>query len=280
MGWLPRHAQARTAEGARRVALSLGFVSLLAACGSQSAAYSGHLYSVTQVRSAFASLGFRLIPNRRDGQVVLRNDPRPNPTNSNQNRDPLTVVVITRRHAAESPVSLESGRLRRVMRYANVTVFAERGWPLGDEVKGAVSALRWGTASPEKSGKRLIVPGASIGGIRLGESRGEVVKVLGRGEPARLGAVKYFGGRLLVGYEFHDRIYGSVTYVEARSGRYRLAGSGVHVGSSRADLRRLYVTCYRRTVCNVLAGPWPDPLGTWFTVRHGKVAEIGVGRLA
>ncbi len=167
----------------------------------------------------------------------------------------------------------------RVMRYANVTAFIKPGWPVLDEVRGAVSALRWGTDSPEKPGKRLIVLADSIGGIRLDESREEVEKRFGPGELTNRGLVHYFGGHLLVDYRFHDGLYNRVMYVETRWPGYHTR-FGVHVGSTRQELRRLYASCYHKVDCILEAGPWPDPLGTRFAVRRGKVVEIDIGRLA
>jgi hypothetical protein len=262
------------------LAAAVVVITALAACGSSHHAqtYSGHLYSVARVRKAFASLGIELNrgPGQVSGQAILYNDPhhgRPAPMPSGA----LTVAVITRRRGLVSPPSSHEG-LHRVMQYANVAVYSKS---ISDEIKGAVSALRWGTDEPEKPGKRRIVLGDSIGGIRLNESRKEVQRALGPGKPGPLGSTRYFGGRLVVGYEFHDGIYNFVTYLEARGPGYRVSGSGIHVGSPRQDLRRLYVSCYSKgKACILEAGPWPDPAGTDFSVRHGKVVSITVGPLA
>ena len=265
-----------------RVAVPLAALSALAtlaACGSSHAPlYAGRLYSVAQVQKAFASLGLELhrVPGTDAGSVELVNDRRLGPEHIPSPPQMVTVVLLTRRDAATSTRSV-SGHIR-VMRYANVTVYEKAG--VSDEVKGAISALRWGTLKPEEPGKRLIVLGDSIGGIRLGESRRSVEKLLGPGRPGLLGSAQYFGGRLVVGYEFHDGIYNFVTYVQTRWDRYRVAGSGIHVGSTRQDLRRLFVSCYQKVKCILQAGPWPDPVGSEFTVRHGKVTEIYVGNLA
>lgn len=145
------------------------------------------------------------------------------------------------------------------------------------EARGAVSALRWGTASsPGKPGRGLIVLGSSIDGIRLDESRANVEKAFGVGRSSRRGLVSYFGGHLIVNYWFHDGLYKWVEYLQTRWSGYRTR-SGVHVGSSRRELRALYVTCTKGN-CVLLAGPWPDPVGTVFTMRHGKVVDITIGR--
>jgi hypothetical protein len=110
--------------------------------------------------------------------------------------------------------------------------------------------------------------------IRLGESRTNVEKAFGVGRSIRRGLVSYFGGHL-VNYWFHDGLYKQVEYLETRWSGYRTR-SGVHFGSSRRELRPLYVTCAKGN-CGLLAGPWPDPVGTGFTMRHGKVVDIIIG---
>lgn len=144
----------------------------------------------------------------------------------------------------------------------------------GGEARAALSALRWGVAT--KPGKRRIVLARSIGDIRLGESRANVVRRFGPGSKAGRGVVRYFGGHLLVSYEFHDGIYKFVTSLETRWPGYHTR-FGIHVGSSRRDLRQLYVSCPRNTECWLQAGPWPDALGTFFTLRHGRVVAISMG---
>jgi len=183
------------------------------------------------------------------------------------------VFVVTRRQAAES-TQFERGRNTQVTRYANVTVVSKPGFL--DQVRSAVSALRWGTASSlGKPGRGLIVLGSSIDGIRLGESRTNVEKAFGVGRSIRRGLVSYFGGHLIVNYWFHDGLYKQVEYLETRWSGYRTR-SGVHVGSSRRELRPLYVTCAKGS-CGLQAGPGPDPVGTGFTMRHGKVVDIIIG---
>jgi hypothetical protein len=182
------------------------------------------------------------------------------------------VEVATRRLAGDSTLVQPHGT--RVTRYANVTAFS-KPYVL-DEVRAAVSALRWGTAPTlTKPGRKLIVLGGSIGGIWLGESRRNVEKKFGRGHSTQRGLVSYFGGHLVVNYWFHDGLYKYVEYLQTRWPGYRTR-SGVHVGSSRRELRPLYVTCTKRD-CFLQAGPMPDAVGTSFTIRHGKVAEIEVG---
>ena len=86
------------------------------------------------------------------------------------------------------------------------------------------------------------MPGRSMGAIWLGEPRATVERKFGRGHSRQQGLVSYFGGHLLVNYWFHDGLYKQVEYLETRWSGYR-ARSGVHVGSSRRELRPLYVTC-------------------------------------
>ena len=186
----------------------------------------------------------------------------------------MTVFVVTRRQVAEG-TQLQRGRNTQVTRYANITVVSKPD--VLDQVRGAVSALRWGTAaSLGQPGRGLIVLGNSIDGIRLDESRANVEKAFGAGRSSRRGLVSYFGGHLIVNYWFHDGLYKRVEYLETRWSGYRTR-SGVHVGSSRRELRALYVTCAKGN-CVLLAGPWPDPVGTGFTIQHGKVVDITIGR--
>jgi hypothetical protein len=179
------------------------------------------------------------------------------------------VAVATWRATAGAPLSLPG----RVTRYANVTAFSK--FRVLDEVRGALSALRWGTLSREKAGRDLIVLGESIGSIRLGESRKRVERMFGPGRSGGRGLVRYFAGHLLVDYDFHDGLYNRVMYLATRWSGFRTR-SGVHVGSGRQALRSLYVTCQNRE-CHLLSGPWPDALATGFTLKDGKVTEIGMG---
>ena len=121
---------------------------------------------------------------------------------------------------------------------------------------------------------RLIVLDHSIGGIRLDEPRRSVEKAFGRGRSRRRGLVSYFGGRLLVNYWFHDQLTTRVEGLETRWGGFHTR-SGVHVGSTRHELRALQVAC-RDVRCSRAAGRMPDAPGTGFTMRHGKVAQIDV----
>ncbi|MFL5960098.1 MAG: hypothetical protein ACJ75G_07545 [Gaiellaceae bacterium] len=256
---------------------ALGVLATLAACGASHHArpYTGRLYSVEQVKEAFASLGLEL--HRADtpapGVALLVNNRRLGPQHIPSPPRVVTVVVIRQPLKAKSTPS--PPRHARVTKYANVTAFSARSSFLINEVRGAVSALRWGT-TPPKPRRRLIGLADSIGGIRLGESRQSVEMAFGPGRSEHRGLVRYFGGHLLVNYWFHDGLYKYVEYLQTRWGGYHTR-SGVHVGSSRKDLRPLFVSCERKPECWLQAGPTPDPVGTVFTVRHGKVVEIEVG---
>lgn len=120
----------------------------------------------------------------------------------------------------------------------------------------------------------LIVLGDSIAGVSLGEPRRSVEKALGPGRSTRRGLVWYVGGRLLVDYWFHDGLTTRVEALETRWGGFHTR-SGVHVGSSRQELRALHVACARGE-CSRAAGQMPDAPGTVFTMRRGKVAQIDV----
>jgi hypothetical protein len=297
-GWIAEHWPKQRPEptiltAVKRLAgllAAAGVVATASACGSshrahlssndlrvRSAAYSGHLYSVREVRRAFAALGLEVHrgPRSAPGLVSLVNDARLGPQHIPSPPRVVTVFVVTRRQAAEN-TRIERGRNTEVTRYANITVVSKPD--VRYQVRAAVSALRWGTASSLGKPRRgLIVLGSSIDGIRLDESRTNVEKAFGVGRSSRRGVVSYFGGHLIVNYWFHDGLYNRVEYLETRWSGYRTR-SGFHVGSSRRELRALYVTCAKEN-CVLLAGPWPDPVGTTFTIRHGKIADIIIGRL-
>jgi hypothetical protein len=249
---------------------------MLAACGSSRRAqpYSGCVYSVGQVQSAFAALGVWLhTDSRHPGLTVLVNNHHLGQPYMGVVPRLLTVVVADRRHATTSPASLRKRGRSRLARYANVTVFYQPA--ILDEVRGSISTLRWGT-SQAKPGRQLIVPGGSIGGIRLGESRKDVEKAFGPGRSMRHGLIRsYFGGHVLLTYDFHDASTKRVEGLWTRWAGFHTR-SGVHVGSSRQALRPIYATC-DKTACHLLEGPWPDALATSFAMRNGKVAEIGIG---
>jgi hypothetical protein len=238
-------------------------------------AYSGHLYSVSDVRRAFAAFGLELHSGPRPGPglVSLVNNALLGPQHIPSPPRAVTVFVVTRRQAPET-TQFERGRNTQVTRYANITVVSQPY--VLDLARGAVSALRWGSASRLAEPRRgLIVPGSSIDRIRLDELRADVEKAFGPGRSTQRGIVSYFGGHLIVNYWFHDGLYKWVSYLETRWSGYRTP-SGVHVGSSRRELRPLYATCAKGT-CVLLAGPWPDPPATVFTVEHGKVVDITIG---
>ena len=238
------------------------------------APYRGHVYPVREVKRAFAALGLELHRGATPapGLVSLLNDTLQGPQRIP--RPPRYVTVVVTGDGESTQV--EKAPNTEVTRYANITVLSQPDARL--QVRSAVSALRWGTVAslgPPRRG--FIVLGSSIDGIRLDESRADVEKAFGAGRTIRRGVVSYFGGHLVVNYWFHDGLYKWVTYLETRWSGYRTR-SGVHVGSSGQELGRLYVTC-AQWQCALLAGPAPDPVGTEFTLRHGKVFDITIGRL-
>jgi hypothetical protein len=109
----------------------------------------------------------------------------------------------------------------------------------------------------------------------LGEPRRSVEKALGPGRSRRRGLVWYFDDRLEVDYWFHDGLTTRVEGLETRWGGFHTR-SGVHVGSSRQELRALHFACPRDGDCSRAADRMPDAPGTVFTMRHGKVAQIDV----
>jgi hypothetical protein len=119
---------------------------------------------------------------------------------------------------------------------------------------------------------RLIVLDHSIGGIRLDEPRKSVEKAFGPGRSTRRGLVSYFGGRLVVDYWFHDQLTTRVGDVETKWDGFHTR-SGVHVGSSRQQLRSLHVDC-ANGLCGHAAALGPDAPGTGFKMRHGRVVQI------
>ncbi len=239
-----------------------------------SSTYSGRLYSVAEVHRAFAQLGWKLKegPSQHTGVAVLGarwNVP-------GQGIPPTATGGVVEVATQRAMIGNEPSFPGRRTSFANVTAFGSFG--LIDNVRGALSALRWGTLARAKPASRLIVPGKSIGPFRLDESRAAVEKALGPGTRGRYrGFVSYFGGRVDVSYEFHGDIYNRVTALWTSSPRYH-TNSGIHVGSSAQALRRLFVTCEGKRMCYVLAGPWPDALTTNFLLHHGRVTEIGFGR--
>jgi len=175
-------------EGAGRLAVLFGLVALLAACGSdtQNVAYTGRLYSVAQVKKAFGQLGLELRgPHTGHGVVSFHMWRKVSGVPAGRDG---TVVVATRRTAVGNSVSNRG----RETAYANVDVFTN-SFSL-EEVRGALSALRWGTLAEGKPAKHRLIPGESIGVVRMGERRSVVEKALGRGKPDGRGVVSYFGG--------------------------------------------------------------------------------------
>jgi hypothetical protein len=267
-------------EGARRLALVLGLVALVAGCGSsQRLAYSGRLYSVQQVRTAFDTLGLELKPtSTTSGRVVLwlhkvRLGPAAYPVGSRVTRAraaDVEVIVLTRRDGAEGPGTVPDAHVH-LTRYANVTLVAGRDY--NDEARAALSVLRW-TLRHAKPAKGRIVLGRSIGVVSIGEPRKQVEKVLGKGVPRGRGLVSYPREHFFISYAPHDTLVPWVGAIFTRWSGLR-GPAGVRVGSTRGDLKQLYAGC-SRDQCGLQAGWMPDAVGTTFTLRRGKVAEIFV----
>jgi hypothetical protein len=137
-----------------------------------------------------------------------------------------------------------------------------------------LNVSRGQNGSPQPK-NRLILLGRSIGGISLREPRRMVEKVFGPGKSRSRGLVSYFGGRLLVDYWFHDGLTTRVEYLKTTWGGFH-THSGVHVGTSRKDLRLPGMSCMNR-ICGRPEGNYADAPGTGFGIRDGKVAWIAVG---
>jgi hypothetical protein len=235
--------------------------------------YSGRLYSISDVQRAFAQLAWKLTPapSRQPGVVVLK--ARWNEPLQEWDGTPAGTVEVAGRRSAIGAVGPSAGTR---MSFANVTVFYY-GSGARDNVKGALSALRWGTIEGGKPASHLIISGKSIGPFHIGERRAAVERAFGPGKHGRyMGEVSYFGGQITVGYEFHGSIYNWVTALSTRSPTYHTR-AGIHIGSSMQALRRLFVTCTGKSMCYVLAGPWPDALTTQFLLRDGMVSKIAFG---
>ena len=122
---------------------------------------------------------------------------------------------------------------------------------------------------------RVIVLGRSIGPVSLGERQTSVGRTLGLGERLRRGVFSYFSGRLLFSYWFHDQLTQRVNYLKTTWSGFHTR-SGVHVGTSRRDLRLPAGSCLDG-ICGLAAGKGADAQGTAFGIRRGKVAWIAVG---
>jgi hypothetical protein len=77
-----------------------------------------------------------------------------------------------------------------------------------------------------------------------------------------------------VDYWWHDRLTNQVEGLQTRWGGFH-THSGVHVGSSRQELRSLHVACGDGK-CSRVAGRMPDAPGTVFTMRQSKVVQIDI----
>ena len=125
----------------------------------RSAAYTGHLYSVREVRRAFAALGLELHrgPRPGPGLVSLVNNARLGPQHIPSPRRVVTVFVLTGRQALQS-IQFERGRNTQVTRYANITVVSKPDFLY--QVRSAVSATR--RPALERSGPRVYIISAGL----------------------------------------------------------------------------------------------------------------------
>ncbi len=154
----------------------------------------------------------------------------------------VEVIVLTRRDGDESPGTVPDAH-SHLTRYANVTLVAGRNY--NDEARAALSVLRW-TLGQAKPAEGRIVPGRSIGVVSVGEPRKQVEKVLGKGVPRGRGLVSYPREHFLISYAPHDTLVPWVGAILIRWSGFR-GPAGVHVGSTRSDLRRLYAGCSSAT---------------------------------
>jgi hypothetical protein len=119
----------------------------------------------------------------------------------------------------------------------------------------------------------LIVPAVSIGNIRFGESRRAVERSLGTGKRIARDYFAYLGGRLRIGYSYHDQYTGRAQALVTTWSGYHTR-TGIHVGSSRHALNGLHLNCFS----GMCASPQnPDYPGIIFYMRHGRVVQIFVG---
>ena len=230
--WARRRPEPTILTAVKRRATLLAATGILAAtsaCGSSHrthlssndlrvrSASSGHRYSVREVRRAFAALGLELHrgPRPAPGLVSLVNNARLGPQHIPSPHRVVTVFVATGRQAPAS-VQFKTGRNTQVTSYANVTVVSKPD--VLYQVRSAVSALRWGTASSSaKPGRGLIVLGSSIDGIRLDESRTNVEKALEAAVRADVGSSHISAGT-------SSSTTGSTTACTSRSSIWRRGG--------------------------------------------------------
>ncbi len=138
----------------------------------------------------------------------------------------------------------------------------------------ALSSVSDASSSVTVPKSRLIVLERSIGGVRLGEPRHDVVKALGPGTVVRRGEVSYFGGRLTVDYWFKQTLTRSVEGIWTHWPGFHTR-SGLRVGSSRARLIRVPRMQCGEGECSRYAVPrYADGPGTEITTRHQRITEF------
>ncbi|MDQ7849219.1 MAG: hypothetical protein QN152_04840 [Armatimonadota bacterium] len=118
----------------------------------------------------------------------------------------------------------------------------------------------------------LIVPGQSLAGIILGRSvRGVVARL---GPPSEVRVVR--DGTLYVFARFGITVYGDGDVIHAVSAANSLfrTPEGIGLGSSEAEVRRVYGPQYTHIVVEGIPGVAYDHLGLAFGFDRGSVAVI------
>lgn len=146
----------------------------------------------------------------------------------------------------------------------------------------AVAGLVCGAVTAVAAMPPGVVIGHRIGAVKVGESRAEVTKALGRGTPVRVEGNPfrfYSKAGIYVLYPPNRSLPRRVYVVMTRSARYKTS-SGVGVGSSLRQLRRsVHVTCHpsgQSVACYDGARPL-----TSFLLSKGtkRVTEIGIASM-
>jgi len=155
----------------------------------------------------------------------------------------------------------------------------------------ATRALAGRTAANCHLTSSIIVPGRSIGNLKIGMTIQQVARYLGPGQllSKHLGVVSYYlygtrvSGEYTVLYAGHPR---TAVAIGERTGVMHTV-SGIRLGSSLAEIQGAYAvqcgTSIKEASTEVNASGYCDlhgPTGraTRFTVRNGEVETIGVAK--